>query len=147
MASMQGNIEHRRLRRIGTTDLAHPVRRFFGQSSGAAWGAIIVIVLVSMMLVRPLANSFLSWHRTAGMLSERRTEVAQLRVQHAQLKDDLAFYDTDQFVVEQARTFGMVFPGETTYVLREVVHPDSASRFAIARVRNATVDHVVSVVK
>jgi hypothetical protein len=145
MASMQGNIERRRLLNIDSADLVHPVRRLFGQSSGAAWGAIVVIVLLSMMLVRPIANSVLSWHRTAGLLAERRTEVTQLRREHRQLKSDLAFYDTDQFVVEQARTFGMVFPGEQTYVLREVVHPESAARFAIARVRNATVDHKLPV--
>ena len=145
MATVQGTRKLRPLPHIDAADVLHPVRRLFGQSSGAAWGAIIVIVLVSMMLVRPLANSFLSWQRTAGLLTERRTEVAALRADHRELKQDLAFYDTDQFVVEQARMFGMVFPGEQTYVMREVVHPESAARFAIARVRNATVDHQIPV--
>lgn len=140
---MVGNVETGRGTRIDSAVLLHPVRRLFGESSGAAWGAIVVIALVGLLLVRPVANSVLSWHRTAGLLQERRAEVAQLRTEHSALTDELAFYETDQFVAEQARTFGMVLPGEQTYVLRELVHPESAGRFAIARLRNATVDHHV----
>lgn len=138
---MVGKKDARRGPRIDVADLVHPVRRMFGESPGVTWGAIVLIALVSLVLVRPLANSFLSWHRTAGLLEERRAEVADLRAQHDSLRDDLAFYETEQFVVEQARTFGLVMPGEETYVLRELVHPESAGRFAISRLRNATVDH------
>lgn len=141
---MVGKDDARRGPRIEVGDLLHPVRRLFGESPGVTWGAIVLIALVSLVLVRPLANSFLSWHRTAGLLQERRAEVADLRAQHDVLQDDLAFYETDQFVVEQARIFGLVMPGEESYVLRELVHPESAGRFAITRLRNATVDHDVA---
>lgn len=123
------------------TELAHPVRRLFGESRGVAWGAICIIALVTLLLVRPLGNSFLSWHRTAGLLQERRTEVAKLEQRHQQLTRKVAYYETESFTAEQGRTYGMVVPGETAFVIRELVRPESAAQYAIARLRNATVDH------
>ena len=134
-----------KLRRGGSKDrrlaVSHPIRRLFGESRGVAWGAVFIIVVLSLLLVRPLAMSLLSWHRTAAVLEERRTEVAGLERRHDHLKSQVAYYQTDAFVAEQARAYGMVVPGETAFVIRELVHPESAARYAISRLRNATVDH------
>lgn len=127
--------------RIATSDLLHPIRRWFGESRGVTWGAIFLAVLIGLMLVRPLAMSLFSWHRTAGVLAERRAEVAGLERRNAHLKAQLDYYATDAFVAEKARSYGMVAPGETGFVIRELVHPESAARYATSRLRNATVDH------
>lgn len=124
--------------------LAHPVRRLFGESRGVAFGAIFIIAIVAMMLVRPLAMSFLSWHRTAGLLEERRAEVHVLEQRHDLLKQQVEYFRTSAFVAEQARTYGMTAPGETAFVIRELVHPESAAEYAISRLRNATVDDPVA---
>lgn len=130
--------------RLDADRLVHPIKRLFGESRGVTWSAIFIVALVGMMLVRPLAASFFSYHRTAGLLAERRTEVAQLRARHSALQRQLAYYRTPQFVAERARTFGMIAPGEKPYIMRELVHPSAAAQFAISRLRNATVDHPIA---
>ncbi|MCW2961410.1 MAG: hypothetical protein JWM25_1649 [Thermoleophilia bacterium] len=109
-----------------------------------AFGAIFIIAIVAMMLVRPLAMSFLSWHRTAGLLEERRAEVNVLEQRHDLLREQVEYFRTSAFVAEQARTYGMTAPGETAFVIRELVHPESAAEYAISRLRNATVDDPVA---
>lgn len=130
--------------RFASINFTHPIRRLFGQSRGVNWGVLFIVAVVVLLLVRPLVMSGLSWHRTASLLQERRAEVHALEQRHAELTETVAFYRTDAFIAEQARTYGMVEPGETTYVIREFVHPDSAGAYAAARLRNATVDSRVS---
>lgn len=130
--------------RLATVDFAHPVRRLFGQSRGVNWGVIFILVVVILMLVRPLVMSGLSWHRTAALIDERRSEVAALERRHERLQARVDYYRTDAFIAEQARTYGMVEPGERTYVIRELVHPESAAEYAVSRLRNATVDSAVA---
>ncbi|MCW2928675.1 MAG: hypothetical protein JWM86_2643, partial [Thermoleophilia bacterium] len=84
--------------------------------------------------------SGLSWHRTAALLEERRAVVSQLSARNRALEEQVDYYRTDTFVAEQARMYGMIEPGEETYVIRELVHPESAATYAVARLRNATVD-------
>lgn len=124
--------------KLAAIDFTHPVRRLFGQSRGVNWGVIFIGVVVLLMLVRPLAMSGLSWHRTAALLEERRAEVAMLEARHAELQEQVGYYRTDAFITEQARAYGMVEPGERTYVIRELVHPESAAEYAVSRLRNAT---------
>ena len=130
--------------RLASIDFAHPVRRLFGQSRGVNWGVIFIVIVVGLMLVRPLVMSGLSWHRTASLLNERRTEVAALDRRHDELQERVDYYGTDAFIAEQARAYGMVEPGERTYVIRELVHPESAAEYAVARLRNSTVDSPVA---
>ncbi len=132
-------------RRLARIDWAHPVKRVFGQSRGATWGVAFVAVVVIMLLVRPLVMSGLSWHRTAALLDERRAEVAALEARNERLTRLVEYYRTKTFIAEQARTYGMVEPGEQSFVIREVVHPESTADYAIARLRNATVDSHVSI--
>ena len=130
--------------RFAHVDLAHPVRRLFGPSRGVTLGVVFVLAVTSMMLVRPLIMSGLSWHRTAGLLAERRVEVAALQRRNDHLTEQVTYFHTASFVAEQARVYGMIEPGEEAFVMRELVHPESAAQYAIARVRNATVDAPVA---
>ncbi len=132
-------------RRLARVDLSHPLRRIFGQSRGVNWGVLFIVAVVVMMLVRPLVMSGLSWHRTAALQAERRAEVAQLEHRHEQLTAQVKYYGTEQFIAEQARRDGMVEPGEQSYVIREIVHPEDTAAYAIARLRNATVDSAVAI--
>jgi cell division protein FtsB len=120
------------------------VQRWFGRSRGVTWGAVFIVIMLSLLLVRPLAMSLLSWQRTASLLNERRAEVAELQTRNDNLERQLAFYETDAFIAEQARSYGMVTPGEQSFVVREFVHPDTAARAAIDRLRNVTVDHPIA---
>jgi cell division protein FtsB len=126
--------------RLAALDMTHPVRRLFGQSRGVNWGVLFIVIVVGLMLVRPLVMSGLSWHRTASLLTERRAEVAQLQRTHDELEAQVAYYRTEEFIGEQARAYGWIEPGEQTFVVRELVHPESAADYAVARLRNATVD-------
>lgn len=130
--------------RIANIDIAHPVRRLFGPSRGVTWGVLFIVVVIALMLVRPLVMSGLSWHRTAALLEERRAEVAQLEARHDSLNRRVDAYRSPAFIAQQARTYGMIEPGEETFVVREVVHPESAARYAVSRLRNATVDSHVA---
>jgi cell division protein FtsB len=132
-------------RRLARVDWSHPLRRFFGQSRGVSWGVIFLVLVVGLMLVRPLVMSALSWHRTAALLTERRAEVASLERRNERLTAQVDYYRTDRFIAEQARRDGMVEPGEQSYVMREIVHPENTAAYAITRLRNATTDSSVSI--
>lgn len=125
-------------------DLAHPMQRLFGPSRGVTFGVLFVALVVGLLLVRPLVMSGMSWHRTASLLQERRAEVRSLERRHAALQEQVAYHRTDAYIAEQARTYGMVEPGEETFVVREIVHPDSAAAYAVSRLRNATVDSAIA---
>lgn len=131
-------------RRLATSDWSHPLRRVFGQSRGVSWGVLFLVAVVGLMLVRPLVMSGLSWHRTAALLAERRAEVAQLERRNEALERRVEYYGTTTFIAEQAREYGMVEPGERSYVIREIVHPESTAEYAVSRLRNATVDSPVA---
>lgn len=139
MAATSAAASRRRIH-VDREQLKHPVRRLFGESPGVTFGALFIIALVALMLVRPLARTFFSYHRTAGILQERRAEVRDLRTRHAELEEQVTYFATPQYVAEKARSYGYVMPGEKAYVIRELVHPESAAQYAISRLRNVTVD-------
>lgn len=126
--------------RLGGIDWTHPVRRVFGQSRAVNWGVLFLVIVIGMLLVRPLVMSGMSWHRTAGRIEERRAEVAQLRHRHRVLSERVDYYRTPTFIAEKARAYGMIEPGEQSFVIREIVHPENTAAYAVARLRNATVD-------
>lgn len=138
------SVVRRGTRRVVDIDVRGALRRLFGQSVGVNVGVVFIALVVGLLLIRPLVVSGLSLHRTAALLTERRAEVAQLEHTHERLQERVDYYRTDTFIAEQARAYGMVEPGEQTYVIRELVHPESAAEYAIARLRNATVDSNVS---
>jgi cell division protein FtsB len=118
----------------------HPVRRLFGESRSTSWPAIILLMLLALMVVRPMIMSVLSFHRTAGLLTERRAEVATLQSRHDELASRKAYYETDAFIAERGREYGLVMPGETAFVIRELARPEAVGTYAQARLANATVD-------
>jgi cell division protein FtsB len=130
--------------RLAAIDWGHPVRRVFGQSRAVNWGVLFLVVVIGMLLVRPLVMSGMSWHRTAARIDERRAEVAQLEQRHDRLTARVEYYATPTFIAEKARAYGMVEPGEQSYVIREIVHPENTAEYAISRLRNATVDSPVT---
>lgn len=137
------------LRSVGTDRLAgidwtHPVRRVFGQSRAVNWGVLFLVVVIGMLLVRPLVMSGMSWHRTSARITERRAEVAQLERRHDVLSARVEYYETPTFIAEKARAYGMIEPGEQSFVIREIVHPENTAAYAVARLRNATVDSQVA---
>lgn len=115
----------------------------FGQSRAVNWGVIFFVVVIGLMLVRPLVMSGLSWHRTAGRIDERRAEVADLERRNAELTEQVRYFGTTTFIAERARQYNMVEPGEESFVIREIVHPDNTAEYAVSRLRNATVDNTV----
>lgn len=124
----------------------HPIRMLFGESRSVSWLAILLIVLVGMLLVRPMMRSVLSYHRTDALLTERRGEVASLERRNDILKRRAAYRRTDGFIAERGREYGLVVPGETPYVVRELARPDAVGAYARARVRNVTLDHPAVIV-
>jgi len=131
--------------RLARIDWVHPLRRVFGQSRAVNVGVLFIVAVVGLMLVRPLVMSGLSWHRTAGRIQERRAEVDQLEQRHQALEDRVDYYRTPSFIAEKARAYNMVLPGEQSFAIREIVHPGSTAEFAVARLRNATVDSNVAI--
>jgi cell division protein FtsB len=114
------------------------VRRLFGDSTGVTAVLAAILVLVCLLLVRPVIMSLLSWNRTAGLLGQRHAEVDSLLSQNAQLKATLRYYGTDAFIAERAREYGLVRPGETQYVVRELAHPQDGPSYARTQLENAT---------
>lgn len=117
-----------RLKTLRRVVLTHPLQRVFGESREVRWSAIFVLGMVALLFVRPVAMSLLSFHRTAAVLAERRAEVRQLSQRNRDLMRLNRYYQTDAYVVEQGRRFGMVRPGEISYVIRDLAHPESTAR-------------------
>lgn len=112
------------------------VARLFGESRSVTAIVLAFAALLGLLLVRPMAMSMLSYHRTAALLAERRVEVHDLRARHARLERQHAYYQTDMFVAERARQYGLTRPGEQPFVIRELARPDALGRFARNHLRN-----------
>ena len=95
-------------------------RRLFGESRSTRWIAILIAVLVALLVVRPVVRSVFSYYRTAGLLEERRADVRGLAERHGELQDLILYYETDVFLAERARRYGLVREGEQAYVIREL---------------------------
>lgn len=115
----------------------HPIRRIFGESQGVTVLVVIMLCLIATLLVRPMIRSLMSYQRTAAMLTERRSEVAQLTARHTELQQRRDYYRTPEFISERAREYGLVRPGERAFVIRELVHPELMGRYARAQLANA----------
>jgi cell division protein FtsB len=107
----------------------------FGESTAITWIVVGLLAILCLLIVRPVAMSLLSWHRTAGLLAERRDEVANLEARNDELKAEYEYYQTEGFLAERAREYGLVLPGETPYVVRELVHPESVERYTAAHLQ------------
>lgn len=121
----------RRIARRRPVTPARIAERLFGPSTFATWFVAAVLLLLGLLLVRPLVMSTLSWHRTAGLLADRRSEVAGLRARHDALRLQLTYFNTDAFLAERAREYGLVRAGETPFVIREFTRGESPARFSL----------------
>ncbi len=93
--------------------------------------------LLMMLLVRPIAMSLMSFHRSSGLVAERRSEVEALRKRNADLKASRNQYRQTAFIIQQARLYGLVLPGESAYVVRELAHPEAVGSYISARAVDA----------
>ncbi len=114
-----------------------PIRSVFGESRGVTVLVGILLLLLLLLLVRPMLRSALSYQRTAAMLEERRAEVASLQERNRELLQRRDYYRTSEFIAERAREYGLVRPGEESFVIRELVHPELIGRYARAQLANA----------
>lgn len=131
--------------RHGRADSVHhrirtprPVRSVFGESPGVTAILLAITILLGLLLLRPMLMSLISYHRTASLLSDRRTEVAALKQRNTELRARVTYFGTDAFIAERAREYGLVHPGETSYVVRELVHPELLTKYAQAQLQNAS---------
>lgn len=113
-----------------------PIKQIFGESQGVTILVAILLCLIALLIVRPMVRSILSYHRTAALLQERRAEVAALSSRHTELEQRKAYYQTPEFIAERAREYGLVRPGESAFVIRELVHPEMMGRYARAQLAN-----------
>lgn len=120
----------------------HPVRRLFGESRSVTWPALVLLALLGLLVVRPMMMSLFSYHRTASLLRERRTEVTALTTRQHTLQARRKYYSTTAFIAERAREYGLVRPGEQPFVIRELARPEAVGTYAQARLANATRDAV-----
>ncbi|MBC7644568.1 MAG: septum formation initiator family protein [Thermoleophilia bacterium] len=116
-------------------------RTLFGDSKGLSWLFMIMLLLIGLLLIRPMMMSLLSYHRTAALLTERRGEVAQLSSRNVELRTTREWYRSDAFLAVRAREYGLVKPGETPFVIRELVHPELVAAYAATQLQNATGAH------
>lgn len=108
------------------------LQRLFGDSKATQVLGVLMVLLVLMLVVRPVVRSVLSYHRTASLLEERRQEVGGLASRHGELIDQLTYYETDIFLAERAREYGLTRPGETSYVVRELTQSEQHNADAAA---------------
>ena len=113
-----------------------PIKQIFGDSQGVTILVAVLLGMIALLIVRPMVRSVLSYHRTAALLQERRVEVAQLKERHTELQQRKAYYQTPEFIAERAREYGLVRPGESAFVIRELVHPEMMGRYARAQLAN-----------
>lgn len=112
------------------------LRDLFGESRATTLVLVGILVVLGLLVVRPMIMSLLSYHRTAGLLDERRTEVAHLTKRNGQLEQQVAYFRTDVFLAERARLYGLVKPGEQAFVIREYTHTEAAGRFVRSRAQS-----------
>lgn len=96
------------------------LRRVFGESSSSRKLAAVLLLLLAILILRPMFMSLLSYHRTEGLLDQRRAEVAELAQRNRELEQQVDYYRTDVFLAERAREYGLVKPGEKAFVVREL---------------------------
>src|SRR5581483_10079502 len=80
------------------------------------WAAVAALALVAFLYYRPL-HSYLS---TSDNLAQRRAEVAQLRTERAMLQRRLQEASRKDALVREARTLGLVKPGERLFIVKGI---------------------------
>ncbi|MGI9657998.1 MAG: FtsB family cell division protein [Gaiellaceae bacterium] len=81
-----------------------------------SWLAIAVLVGVALAYVHPIR----SYQAARDEIARKHTEVAELERKRDKLKKRLALAELDVFVVREARTHGLVRPGETLFLVQGI---------------------------
>lgn len=80
------------------------------------WVGALVVVAILFAYVQP----FRSYRAARVDVKERRAEVSRLERETARLEDRLAWTETDDFVVREARRLQLVRPGERLFIVTGV---------------------------
>ena len=86
-------------------------RRRFG-----SWLAIAVFVGVSLAYVQPIK----SYQDARSEIVEKENFVIELKQKRDKLKRKLVLAERDTFIVQEARTHGLVRPGETLFLVQGI---------------------------
>lgn len=78
------------------------------------WLAVVVIGVIAFAYVHPVR----SYLNARDQVEARRAEVGALERERQELARRLAFSETDQFVVQEARRIGLVQPGERLFIVK-----------------------------
>lgn len=81
-----------------------------------SWLAIAVLVGVALAYVHPVR----SYQAAKDEIAEKQATVAELERKRDKLKRQLAVSEEDIFVIREARTHGLVRPGETLFLVQGI---------------------------
>lgn len=82
---------------------------------------LCALVAIAIAYVSPLRAYF----DARADVEARTTEVAALEAEQERLERRLAASDTDAFVEQEARRFGLVRPGERLFIVKGLGSPDT----------------------
>jgi len=80
------------------------------------WSAIAAVVIVAYLYYHPLRTYFATKHE----LGFARGQVAQLAVQHRQLREQLGTAASNESLAREARELGYVRPGEQLFIVQGI---------------------------
>jgi len=81
-----------------------------------SWLAIAVLVGVALAYVHPIT----SYQTARAEIARKHIEVAELERKRDKLKKRLALAELDVFIEREARTHGLVRPGETLFLVQGI---------------------------
>lgn len=92
-----------------------PLNRNFGllHTAGARTTALLITLAMCAVIVTPVMRNYLKQYNANNAI---RSEIAAQKATNDELRNDLARWDDDKYVIAQARErLTFVFPGETPY--------------------------------
>jgi cell division protein FtsB len=80
------------------------------------WLGVAVFIAIGLSYIHPLR----SYEAARGRVEHRRSDLAALERQNAELEQRLALSGKELFVEREARRIGLVRPGERLYIVKGV---------------------------
>ena len=91
----------------------------------AFWRAVITVCLVAIVAL--MAHGFIQGRQLSVRIGELTEQRAGLMADNANLESQLAYVQTDEFILRTARDqLGLIMPGEIRYVADYATAVDSA---------------------
>ena len=75
----------------------------------------LLAILACLALIIPVIASGITLAQQEAQLNNLKQQRNELCYRNSALRREVAFSDTDAFVIRKARMLGMAFPGETVY--------------------------------